>query len=160
MTSQSVLNETTVKEKAQQLGIAPEILDCALSFICRNKNLVNAMDHTNETDDYIYRAILKQAFEKRKAKAEADLDSSDPLAQIEARKDLVVLSREEVGTDPFYRAVLPLIVKVLDHEPILRLHAEEASAVVLNLADFKRKHRATSFTEVIVKRCAEELQSF
>jgi hypothetical protein len=160
MTSQSVLNEAHVKEKAQVLGIAPDILFCALNLICRNKNLVNAMDHTNETDDYIYRAILKQAFDKRKAKAEADLESSDPLAQIDARKDLVVLSREEVGTDPFYRAVLPLIAKVLGHEPILRLHAEEASAVVLKLADFKRRHRATSFTEIIVKRCAEELQSF
>jgi hypothetical protein len=48
---------------------------------------------------------------------------------------------------------------VMNHEPILRLHAEEASAVVLELADFKRRHRATSLTEVIVKRCSAEIGS-
>ena len=119
------------------------------------------MDNSVEMDDYIYRAILRDAFSKRKAKAETDLyNDDDPLLQIEAQKDLTVLSREELGSDPFYRAVLPLIAKVVVHESILRLHAEEASAIILKLADFKRKHRATSITEVIVKRCGEEIEGF
>ena len=52
------------------------------------------------------------------------------------------------------------MVKTLHHEPILRLHAEEASTIVLELADFKRRHRATSLTEVIVKRCSAEIEAF
>ena len=151
----------SLRSKALELGISEEIFSIALYIISQNKNLVNAMDNSVEMDDYIYRAILRDAFSKRKAKAETDLyNDDDPLLQIEAQKDLTVLSREELGSDPFYRAVLPLIAKVVVHESILRLHAEEASAIILKLADFKRKHRATSITEVIVKRCGEEIEGF
>ena len=147
-------------EKSRNLGIPEEFVATALNIITQNKNLVNAMDHTGEMDDYIYRAILKLAFEKRKEKAEAALYTDDMLAQREAEKDLTMLRREELTSDAFYRAVLPLIVKVLHGEPILRLHAEEASKIVLQLADFKRKHRSTSFTEVIVKRCVAEIEAY
>ena len=99
-------------------------------------------------------------FKKRKQKAETELYSDDVLLQIDAQKDLTVLSREEIGSDPYYRAVLPLIAKVVVNESILRLHAEEASSIILQLADFKRKHRATSLTEIIVKRCAAEIDQF
>lgn len=139
--------------KAQELGISEEILSCALHLIYQNRNLVNAIDNRVEMDDYIYRAILKQAVDKRKQKAEEDLYHQNESIQLKAEKDLSLLSREQLVTDPFYRAVLPLIAKVVINEPILRLHAEEASAMVLELADFKRRHRATSFTEIIVKRC-------
>lgn len=139
--------------KAQELGISEEILSCALHLIYQNRNLVNAIDNRVEMDDYIYRAILKQAVDKRKQKAEEDLYHHNESIQLKAEKDLSLLSREQLVTDPFYRAVLPLIAKVVINEPILRLHAEEASAMVLELADFKRRHRATSFTEIIVKRC-------
>jgi hypothetical protein len=149
-----------VHDRALELGIAPDIVASALHIICQNRNLVNAIDHAVEMDDYIYRAILTKAFEKRKARAEADLNAEDPRIQFEAEKDLKMLSREELGSDAFYRAVLPLIVKTVHHEPILRLHAEEASAIVLELADFKRRHRATSLTEVIVKRCSAEIEAF
>ncbi|HYK56191.1 MAG TPA: hypothetical protein VEV15_06900 [Flavisolibacter sp.] len=140
--------------KAQELGISEEILSCALHLIYQNRNLVNAIDNRVEMDDYIYRAVLKQAVDKRRQKAEEDLYHPNEGIQLKAEKDLSLLSREELVTDPFYRAVLPLIAKVVINEPILRLHAEEASAMVLELADFKRRHRATSFTEIIVKHCA------
>jgi len=151
------LEQTQAKEKALQLGISEEILSCALPIIYQNRNLVNAIDNKVEMDDYIYRAILKQAFEKSKANAETDLDAKDIAIRTKAEKDLSVLSREELTTDPFYRAVLPLLVKVLTPEPILRLHADVASSLILSLADFKRKHRATSITEVIVKYHAAEM---
>ncbi|MFL5740948.1 MAG: hypothetical protein ACJ75B_12070 [Flavisolibacter sp.] len=159
MTVPSLQVQKLVHDKCLELGIAEEIVSCSLEIICRNRNLMNAMDHTMEIDDYIYRAILKNAFEKRKARAEEDLNSPEVFIQNEAQKDLRVLSREELTSDAFYRAVLPLIVKVLQHEPILRLHAEEASAVVLELADFKRRHRSTSLTEIIVKRCGEVIEA-
>jgi hypothetical protein len=140
--------------KARELGISEEILSCALHLIYQNRNLVNAIDNRVEMDDYIYRAVLKQAVDRRRQKAEEDLYHPNEGIQLKAQKDLSLLSREELVTDPFYRAVLPLIAKVVINEPILRLHAEEASAMVLELADFKRRYRATSFTEIIVKRCA------
>lgn len=160
MTSQFVQLHQRVREKAQELGISPEIIASALHIICQNRNMINALDHSVEMDDYIYRSILRQAFEKRKAKAEADIYADDPDTQIAAEKDLKMLKREELTSDAFYRAVLPLMVKVLNNEPVLRLHAEEASAIVLELADFKRRHRATSLTEVIVKKCGAEIEAF
>ena len=147
-------------EKSHQLGIPQDFIATALNIISQNKNLVNAMDHTGEMDDYLYRAILKLAFEKRKQTAETALYAENSLTQQEAERDLTMLRREELTSDAFYRAVLPLIVKVLQGEPILRLHAEEASKVVLLLADFKRKHRSTSLTEVIVKKCAVEIEAY
>ena len=160
MTIQSEQLHQRVLNKAIELGISEDVVGAALHIICRNRNLVNAIDHAVEMDDYIYRSILSKAFEKRKARAEADLNHSDHSIQLEAEKDLKMLSREELGSDAFYRAVLPLIVKTLNHEPILRLHAEEASTIVLELADFKRRHRATSLTEVIVKKCSVEIAAF
>jgi len=148
-----------LRDKAAELGLQEEHLACALNIISQNWNLVNAMDHTGEMDDYIYRAILKQAFDKRKQKAEALLYSSDTATQREAEKDLTLLRREELTSDVFYRAVLPLLVKVLHGEPILRLHAEEASVIVLGLADIKRKHRVTSLTEMIVKYCGAQVEA-
>jgi hypothetical protein len=160
MTIQSEQLHDKLRRKAVELGISVEIVGAALHIICRNRNLVNAIDHAVEMDDYIYRSILTKAFEKRKTRAEADLNHDDPSVQLAAEKDLKMLSREELGSDAFYRAVLPLMVKTLNHEPILRLHAEEASSIVLELADFKRRHRATSLTEVIVKKCSEEIEAF
>jgi hypothetical protein len=147
-------------EKSRHLGIPEEFIATALNIISQNKNLVNAMDHTGEMDDYIYRAILKQAFEKRKQQAESALYTNDDSVQREAERELTMLRREELTSDAFYRAVLPLMVKVLHGEPILRLHAEEASRVVLQLADCKRKHRSTSITEVIVKKCVSEIEAY
>ena len=150
----------SIADKARELGISEEIFICALDIICSNKNMVNAIDHSVEMDDYIYRAILKQAFDKRKKEAETNLYSNDLITQREAHRDLSFLRREELTSDAFYRAVLPLIVKVLNNEPIRRLHAEEASVIVLKLADFKRKFRSTSLTEIIVKRCAGEIEMY
>jgi hypothetical protein len=150
MNSQSAL-------KARQLGIAEEIISCALDLISRNRNRVNAMDHGAEMDDYIYQAIIRQSIARRKQLAEDNLYADDPSVRMLAEKDLQVLSREELTTDPFYRAVLPLMIKVVGQQPILRLYAEESSAIVLELADFKRRHRAISFTEVIVRHCGEEI---
>jgi hypothetical protein len=156
----ATLQQNHVTLKAHELGISEEIINCALHLIYENRNLVNAIDNRIEMDDYIYRAILKQAVDKRKSKAEENLYHSDAGIKANAEKDLSLLSREELVTDPFYRAVLPLIAKVVTSEPILRLHAEEASAMVLELANFKRRHRATSITEIIVKRCVAEIEGF
>ncbi|HEV7621821.1 MAG TPA: hypothetical protein VGO09_08815 [Flavisolibacter sp.] len=147
-----------VELKAKELGISEEFILCALNILYRNKNMVNAIDNQTEMDDYIYRAIIKQSIEKRKALAEKDLNNNDHIIRSQAEKDLSVLSREELVTDPYFRAVLPLIVKVVGNEPILRLHASEATIIVLELADFKRRHRATSITEVIVKKCSSEIE--
>lgn len=149
-----------LRAQSQQLGIPEDYLTCAIEIISRNMNMVNAMDHTGEMDDYIYRAILKQAFEKRRMKAEAALNEQNTALQSAAEKDLTALRREELTSDVFYRAVLPLVVKVVQGEPILRLHVEEASRIVLELADIKRKNRATSVTEVIVKKCLPTLEMF
>jgi hypothetical protein len=153
------LQQNSVQKKAHELGISEDIIACALDMLSRNRDLVNAIDHRVEMDDYIYQAVIRQSTDKRKRKAEQDFEATDETIQMQAEKELSVLSREELTSDPFYRAVLPLLIKVMNHEPILRLHAEEASAVVLELADFKRRHRATSLTEVIVKRCSAEIGS-
>ena len=84
----------------------------------------------------------------------------DPACQRAAEKDLTALRREELTSDVFYRAVLPLVVKVLRGETILRLHVEEASRIVLELAEVKRKNRATSLTEVIVRKCLSRMEAF
>ncbi|GAC1419272.1 MAG: hypothetical protein NVS1B13_15970 [Flavisolibacter sp.] len=156
MLKQSV--QLQINSKAKELGISEEFIFCALNILYRNKNLVNAIDNQTEMDDYIYRAIIKQSIEKRQSIAEADLNHPDKDIQAQAEKDLSVLSREELVTDPYFRAVLPLLVKVVGNEPILRLHANEATVIVLELADFKRRHRATSITEVIVKKCSLEIE--
>ena len=161
MTSQSVQLHHRVRDKALELGVSAEFIACGLHIICQNRNLVNAIDHSVEMDDYIYRAILKLAFEKRRMRAEKDLYADDENVQREAQKDLTRLRREELTSDAFYRAVLPLMTKVLKNdEPVLRLHAEEASSIVLELADFKRRHRSTSLTEIIVRRCSAEIEAF
>jgi hypothetical protein len=156
MIKESVL-QNQVKAKAKELGVSERVISCALEILYRNKNLVNAIDNSTEMDDYIYRSIIKQSTDIRKKHAEEDLESNDEVARLHAEKDLSILSREELTTDPYYRAVLPIIVKVLVNEPILRLHADEAVAIVLELADFKRRHRATSITEIIVTRCSAEM---
>ena len=160
MTSHPVQQHHHIHSKATELGISSDIITCALNILSQNKNLVNAIDNGVEMDDYIYRAILKQAFDKRMANAERDFYSNDEARQIVAQKDLKILEREELTSDAFYRAVLPLMVKTLHHEPIRRLHAEEASSIVMQLAECKRRFRATSLTEVIVKKCSGEIQAY
>jgi len=155
-----VLQHHQIHSKATELGISSEIISCALNILSQNRNLVNAIDNAVEMDDYIYRAILKQAFNKRLETAQRDVYSSDENRQIAAERDLKILEREELTSDAFYRAVLPLMVKTLHHEPIRRLHAEEASMIVMQLADCKRRFRATSLTEVIVKKCSLEIEAF
>lgn len=160
MASQIIELQHNIHNKSVELGISPEVIACALHIICQNRNLVNAIDNSVEMDDYIYRAILKQAFEKRMARAERDVYSNEPSIQSAALKDLQILKREELTSDAFYRAVLPLMVKTLNHEPVRRLHAEEASAIVMELADCKRRFRMTSLTEIIVKKCSAEIAAF
>jgi len=154
-----VQSHSMLNQKAIELGISSEIISCALHILSQNRNLVNAIDNGVEMDDYIYRAILKQAFDKRLANAERDIYSSEEEKQVTAERDLKILEREEITSDAFYRAVLPLMVKTLHHEPIRRLHAEEASTIVMQLADCKRRFRATTLTEVIVKKCSAEIQA-
>ena len=148
-----------IQSKASELGIPSEVISCALNILSQNRNLVNAIDNGVEMDDYIYRAVLRQAFDKRMANAENDFYSFDESKQRAAERDLKILEREELTSDAFYRAVLPLMVKTLHHEPIRRLHAEEASTIVMQLADCKRRFRATTLTEVIVKKCSVEIES-
>lgn len=149
-----------IHSKATELGISSDIISCALNILSQNRHMVNAIDNGAEMDDYIYRAILKQAFNRRMTDAENDFYSYDEAKQRAAEKDLKILEREELTSDAFYRAVLPLMVKTLQHEPIRRLHAEEASTIVMQLADCKRRFRATTLTEVIVKKCSVEIESF
>jgi len=153
----TIVSSSFVKEKSLQLGIPEEILTCAIDVIYQSRNLVNALDNTVELDDYIYQAILKQIFERARRQAEIALEGTDQVLSTKAEKDLCVLSREELTTDAFYRAVLPLLAKVVTQEPILRLHADVASALILQLADLKRKHRATSLTEIVVRHYAAEM---
>jgi len=94
MTSHSVKSHQFLHEKAAELGISPEIISCALQIISQNRNLVNAIDNSVEMDDYIYRAILKQAFDKRMAKAEEDVYSHDEARQLAAEKDLKILENQ------------------------------------------------------------------
>lgn len=156
----TIQSNQLIQNKALELGVSTEVVACSLDIISQNRNLVNAIDNGAEIDDYIYRAVLKQAFEKRQARAEQDVYSDDEKIQRAAQEDLRVLERGELTSDAFYRAVLPLIVKTLHHEPIRRLHAEEASSIVLELADCKRRFRSTSLTEIIVKRCIIEMDSY
>ncbi|MBO9681488.1 MAG: hypothetical protein J7502_02245 [Flavisolibacter sp.] len=158
MTSHPVHHQ--IHSKATELGISSEIISCALNILSQNRNLVNAIDNGVEMDDYIYRAILRQAFDKRMADAERDFYSFDEEKQSAAERDLKILEREELTSDAFYRAVLPLMVKTLQHEPIRRLHAEAASTIVMQLADWKRRFRATTLTEVIVKKFSGEIEAF
>jgi hypothetical protein len=148
------------QDKSVELGIPAEAIICAVNVLSQSRNLVNAIDNGAEMDDYIYRAILKHAFDKRIAEAEKDYYSDDELKQNAAQRDLKILAREELTSDAFYRAVLPLMVKTLHHEPIRRLHAEEASSIVMQLADCKRRFRATTLTEVIVKKCSEAIEAY
>ena len=151
-------SQSTLSTKAAELGLREEIFACALDMITQNRNLVNAIDHSSEMDDYIYQAILRASIQNRVKLAEKNIFSEDPEIQQAATRDLAILSREELTTDPFYRAVLPLLIKVVGQQvPILRAYAEEASAIVLELADFKRRHRSTSFTEIIVRKCSGEI---
>jgi Fic family protein len=154
----STISYQWTKVKSAQLGIKEEVLSCALDILFQNRNLVNAIDNKIEMDDYIYRAVLKQAFTQYKKQSQIALEEGNLSERLKAEKDLSVISREEIVTDPFYRAVLPLLIKVVSPEPILRMHAELTSTIVLDLADFKRKHRSTSVTEILVRHCAAELQ--
>lgn len=148
------------KVKAQQLGLSEEFMFCALQVLSQNRDFVNAIDNRTEMDEYIYRSIMKTSMDKRRRQAEMDIDHEDETIRTQAERDMSLLSKEELITDPYHRAVLPMVIKILVNEPILRLHAEEAAAIVLELADFKRRHRSTSVTEVIVKYCSEELNNF
>jgi len=159
MTNHSIQLSYSTQDKSIELGIPADVITCAIHVLSQSRNLVNAIDNGSEMDDYIYRAILKQAFDKRMAEAEKDYYSDDEAKQRSAQRDLKILAREELTSDAFYRAVLPLMVKTLQHEPIRRLHAEEASAIVMQLADCKRRFRSISFTEVIVKKCSEQIQA-
>lgn len=152
--------DSRVKTKAQELGLSEEFMAYALDILCKNRDLVNAIDKRTEMDEYIYRSIIKTATDRRRQRAEEDLNNSDDTVRQQAEKDLSLLSREEIMADPYYRAVLPVIAKVVANEPILRLHVEEAAVIVLELADFKRRHRATSVTEVLVTKCKEVLESY
>jgi hypothetical protein len=143
--------------KAQELGIPEGMIASALQLISSSRNMINAMDHPAEMDDYIYQSIIRQSCEQRKQKAEQDLLTGSREEQIAASGELTLMSREELVTDPYYRAVLPLLIKVMNGAPILKLHADEASSIVLQLADCKRRNRAASFTEVIVKKCSGEI---
>lgn len=160
MTSHTLKPNQFVQEKAHELGISSEIIACALQIISQNKNLVNAIDNGVEMDDYIYRTVLKQAFDKRLAMAEQAVYSDDEEIQSSAQSDLKILAREELTSDAFYRAVLPLMVKTLHNEPIRRLHAEEASSIIMKLAECKRRFRALTFTELIVKKCSAGIEAF
>lgn len=146
--------------KATELGLSKEFMLCALNILSQNRDFVNAIDNRTEMDEYIYRGIMKNSMDKRRKRAEEDIEHEDETIRTQAERELSLLSKEELITDPYYRAVLPMVIKILVNEPILRLHAEEAAAIVLELADFKRRHRSTSVTEVIVRRCSEELNNF
>lgn len=148
------------RAKAAELGLSDEFMLCALTVLSQNRDFVNAIDNRTEMDEYIYRAIMKTSMDKRRKRAEEDIEHEDDLVRLQAERDLSLLSKDELITDPYYRAVLPMIIKILVNEPVRRLHAEEAASIVLELADFKRRHRSTSVTEVIVKRCSEELNNF
>ena len=160
MTSHPVQTHNHLYAKANELGLPVDIIACALRIISQNRNLVNAIDNGVEMDDYIYRNILRQAFDKRMADAEKNFYSDDEAKQTAAENELKILEREELTSDAFYRAVLPLLVKTLNHEPIRRLHAEEASLIVMKLAESKRRFRALTFTELIVKKCSSEIEAF
>lgn len=149
-----------IKDKAEDLGLWEEALTCALDVLSRNRDMVNALDNRSQMDEYIYHALIKGTTGKRRQQAEENLNSADAALQQEAERDLGTLSREELTTDPYYRAVLPIIVKIVATGPVLRLHAEEASDIVFKLADFKRMHRTTSLTGIIVTKCSALLDKY
>ncbi len=154
------ITKEQVKAKAAELGMPEDAMYCALDILSQNRDMVNALDNTNEMDEYIYHAIIKAATDSKRQQAEKDFESPDEAIRLKAEKDLTTLSREELITDPHYRAVLPILARIVVNGPMLRLHAEEASRIVFTLADFKRKHRTTSLTQVIVTKCATELENF
>jgi len=156
----TITTKEQVKAKASELGMPEDAMFCALDILSQNRDMVNALDNTNEMDEYIYHAIIKAATDSKRQQAERDFESPDDDVRLRAEKDLTTLSREELITDPHYRAVLPILAKIVVNGSILRLHAEEASRIVFTLADFKRKHRTTSLTQVIVTKCATELENF
>ncbi len=149
-----------VKVKAAELGMPEDVMFCALDILSQNRDMVNALDNTTEMDEYIYHAIIKASINSKRQQAEKDFESADETLRLQAEKDLTTLSREELITDPHYRAVLPILAKIVVNGPMLKLHAEEASRIVFTLADFKRKHRTTSLTQIIVTKCAAELENF
>lgn len=154
------ITQEMLATKASELGIWEEALACALTILAQNRHMVNALDNASQMDEYIYLAIIKGATEKRRQAAEAALESGDESVRYRAQKELSSLSREELITDPHYRAVLPIVIKIVANGPVLRLHADEAAEIIFKLADFKRKHRSTSITHVIVTKCGPELESF
>ncbi len=160
MTTEQKLLQEMVKSKAAEMGIGEEALTCALYTLSQSKDLVNAIDNKREMDDYIYHSILKSATDKRRAKAELALDSEREEEREAAEKDLATLSREELVTDPHYRAVLPIVARLITNGPILRLHVDESAEMVFKMADFKRRYRALSVTEVIVTQCGPLIEKF
>jgi len=160
MTAEQSEIQQEVKAKAAEMGISEEALHCALYILSQSKDLVNAIDNKREMDEYIYHAILKTATDKRRAKAEKNLESDNETDREAAEKDLSTLSREELLTDPHYRAVLPIVAKIITTGPILRLHVDESAELVFKLADFKRKYRALSITEVVVTQCGSLIERF
>jgi hypothetical protein len=160
MTTQHTELQELVRTKAAEIGIWEEALTTALYILSQSRDLVNAIDSKREMDEYIYHGILKTATDKRRAKAEKDIESNDEQVREDAEKELATLSREELLTDPHYRAVLPIVAKIITNGPILRLHVDESAEVVFKLADFKRKHRALSITEIIVTQCGPLLERF
>jgi hypothetical protein len=160
MTVENTELQEQVRQKATEIGIWEEALTSALYILSQSRDLVNAIDNKREMDEYIYHAIIKQATDKRRALAEKNIESGDETLRSVSEKELSTLSREELLTDPHYRAVLPIVAKIITNGPILRLHVDESAEVVFKLADFKRKHRALSLTEVIVTQCGPLLERF
>jgi hypothetical protein len=160
MRTENVQLREQISAKAKELEVWEEALTCALYILSQNRDLVNALDNKTEMDEYIYHAIIKSATDKRRQQAESLVEGTDEMARQQAEKDLTTLSREELITDPHYRAVLPIVAKIIVGGPILRLHVDEAAETVFKLADFKRKHRAMSITEIIIAKCGTELKSF
>ena len=160
MTTEQTELQQQVSAKAIEMGISEEALSCALYILSQSKDLVNAIDNKREMDEYIYHAILKNATDKRRAKAEKAIESEDEGEREAAEKELATLSREELLTDPHYRAVLPIVARIITTGPILRLHVDESAELVFKLADFKRKYRALSITEVVVTQCGPLIERF
>ncbi len=160
MTAEQIELQQQVKAKAAEMGISEEALSCALYILSQSKDLVNAIDNKREMDEYIYHAILKTATDKRRALAEKNIESENDMEREAAEKDLSTLSREELLTDPHYRAVLPIVAKIITTGPILRLHVDESAELVFKLADFKRKYRALSITEVVVTQCGPLIERY
>jgi hypothetical protein len=160
MNSATSFPASWVREKASFLGLPEEMLSIALELVNSNRNLMNVMDHTTEMDEYIYKALLRYVLEKKQTEVEHLLIHGNLSQQSTAQQSLAVLSREELSSNPFYRAVIPLLIKVTPSHAILRIHAEEASALVILLGDVKRKFRCTSLSELIVRYCQPSVNYF